>query len=75
MYLADGTHLHPGTGLVEGGPGHNDNDPETKNAVSRAAVITDDETADPTTPKQARSNGRRAASSARRASRSCPASR
>ncbi len=34
--------------------GHNDNDPRTKNAVSRAAPVTDRETADPTTPAQAR---------------------
>jgi hypothetical protein len=53
IYLPDGTHIHP-NGLVDDGHGHNHNDPATKNSVSRAAPVTDTETADPTTPKQAR---------------------
>src|SRR3954465_4229078 len=53
IYLADGTHIHP-NGLVDDGHGHNHNDPATKNSVSRSAPTTDAETADPTTPTQAR---------------------
>src|SRR4051794_40270691 len=53
IYLADGTHIHP-NGLVDDGHGHNHNDPATKNSVSRSAPTTDAETADPTTPQQAR---------------------
>ena len=53
VYMPDGTHLHPNS-LVDDGHGHSHNDPKTKNAVSRAAVTTDAETADPTTPQQAR---------------------
>ncbi len=34
--------------------GHDHNDPRTKNSVSRTAPVTDAETADPTTPQQAR---------------------
>jgi hypothetical protein len=48
IYNADGTHSHD-----PGAPPHNDNDPLTKNAVSRAAPTTDRDTADPTTPAQA----------------------
>ena len=53
IYLPDGTHIHP-NGLVDDGHGHNHNDPATKNAVSRSAPVTDADTADPTTPAQAR---------------------
>jgi hypothetical protein len=53
IYLADGTHIHPNA-LTDDGHAHNHNDPATKNAVSRSAPTTDDETADPTTPEQAR---------------------
>src|SRR3954454_2515439 len=53
IYLPDGTHIHP-NGLVDDGHGHNHNDPATKNSVSRSAPTTDAETADPTTPTQAR---------------------
>jgi hypothetical protein len=52
VFLADGSHLHP-NGLVDD-HSHNHNDPTTKNAVSRTALVTDQETADPTTPEQAR---------------------
>jgi hypothetical protein len=52
IYLPDGSHLHP-NGLIDGHT-HNHNDPKTKNAVSRTAPVTDQETADPTTPEQAR---------------------
>ncbi len=56
VYNADGSHTHaPGT------PPHSDSDPATKNAVSRAATTTDAETADPTTPRQARAHERSAA--------------
>ena len=48
VYNADGTHVH--VGLIGF---HNHNDPRTKNSVSRAAPITDQETADPTTAAQA----------------------
>src|SRR4051812_23442097 len=51
VYLPDGSHIHP-NGLVD--DGHNHNDPATKNSVSRSAPTTDAETADPTTPRQAR---------------------
>ncbi len=52
IYLADGSHIHP-NGLTDGHT-HNHNDPATKNSVSRSAPVTDAETADPTTPQQAR---------------------
>ncbi|MBO9522024.1 MAG: hypothetical protein J7518_10850 [Nocardioidaceae bacterium] len=56
VYNADGTHAHdPGT------PPHDDNDPATKNAISRAATATDADTTDPTTPAQARADERSAA--------------
>ncbi|RNL77717.1 hypothetical protein [Nocardioides marmorisolisilvae] len=56
VYNADGTHAHdPGT------PPHNDNDPATKNSVSRSAPTTDKDSADPTTPAQASRNMRAAA--------------
>ncbi|MFL6159278.1 MAG: hypothetical protein ACJ72D_24595, partial [Marmoricola sp.] len=48
VYNADGTHAHD-----PGAPPHNDNDPKTKNSVSRSAPTTDSDTADPTTPAQA----------------------
>jgi hypothetical protein len=48
VYFADGTHAHD-----PGAPPHNDLDPRTKNAVSRAAPTTDADTADPTTPARA----------------------
>ncbi|MFL6160298.1 MAG: hypothetical protein ACJ72D_29770 [Marmoricola sp.] len=48
IYNADGTHSHD-----PGAPPHNDNDPLTKNAISRSAPTTDADTADPTTPAQA----------------------
>jgi hypothetical protein len=57
VYFADGTHLHP-NGLIDG---HNHNDPRTKNSVSRTAPVTNAETADPTTPEQARVATRAAA--------------
>ncbi len=60
VFLADGTHVHPGATGAEAVP-HNDNDPKTKNAVSRAATVTDKDTADPTTPSQAQANARSAA--------------
>jgi hypothetical protein len=50
VFLADGTHTHSGAGA----DGHNHNDPRTKNAISRTAPVTDSDTADPTTPEQAR---------------------
>ena len=53
IFRADGTHPHPNA-LVDDGHSHSHNDPATKNAVSRAALTTDAETADPTTPTQAR---------------------
>ncbi len=53
VFLADGSHIHP-NGLVDDGHGHTHNDPATKNSVSRSAPTTDQETADPTTPEQAR---------------------
>ncbi len=53
IYLPDGTHIHP-NGIVDESQPHNHNDPATKNSVSRAAPTTDAETADPTTPTQAR---------------------
>jgi hypothetical protein len=52
VYNADGTHTHL-TAADESVP-HNHNDPRTKNAVSRAATVTDASTADPTTATQAR---------------------
>lgn len=52
VYLPDGTHLHPG-GIVDGHT-HDHNDPATKNAVSRSAPATTGDTADPTSPQQAR---------------------
>ena len=52
IFAADGSHKHlPGS---FDGHSHNHNDPRTKNAVSRAAPTTNRETADPTTPAQAR---------------------
>jgi hypothetical protein len=51
IFLADGSHIHP-NGLTM--DGHNHNDPRTKNAISRTAPVTDRDTADPTTPAQAR---------------------
>ena len=47
----DGTHVHPDAATSDG---HNHNDPATKNAVSRSAELGDPQSADPTTPKQAR---------------------
>ena len=44
----DGTHAHD-----PGAPPHDDNDPKTKNSVSRSAPTTDADSADPTTPAQA----------------------
>jgi hypothetical protein len=52
IHLVDGTHLHP-SGLVDD-HSHNHNDPRTKNSISRTAPVTNSETADPTTPEQAR---------------------
>ncbi|MET1000044.1 MAG: hypothetical protein ABWX73_15125, partial [Marmoricola sp.] len=52
IYRADGTHVHP-NGLTDGHE-HDHSDPKTKNAISRTAPVTDSETADPTTPEQAR---------------------
>jgi hypothetical protein len=48
VYNADGTHSHD-----PGAPPHDDNDPKTKNSISRSAPATDNDTADPTTPSQA----------------------
>lgn len=56
VYNADGTHAHD-----PGAPPHNDSDPKTKNSVSRSAPTTDQDSADPTTPKQAIRNARSAA--------------
>lgn len=47
-FNADGTHAHD-----PGAPPHDDNDPLTKNSVSRSAPTTDDDTSDPTDPAQA----------------------
>ena len=47
-YNADGTHAHD-----PGAPPHDDNDPNTKNSVSRSAPTTDGDTTDPTTPAAA----------------------
>lgn len=47
-YNAKGTHAHD-----PGAPPHDDNDPKTKNSVSRSAPTTDYDSADPTTPAQA----------------------
>ncbi len=55
-YSADGTHSHD-----PGAPAHDDNDPKTKNAISRSATTTDADTVDPTTPAQARRDERAAA--------------
>ncbi|HET7684331.1 MAG TPA: hypothetical protein VFK34_11760 [Marmoricola sp.] len=50
-FLADGGHVHdPGTSP------HDDADPATKNAISRAAQVTDAASADPTTPEEASAN-------------------
>ncbi len=51
IFNADGSHIH--TGNLDG-HSHDHSDPRTKNAVSRAAVTTNRETEDPTTPAQAR---------------------
>ena len=51
IFNADGSHIH--TGNLDG-HAHDHSDPRTKNAVSRAAVTTNRETEDPTTPAQAR---------------------
>lgn len=56
VYNADGTHAHD-----PGAAPHNDNDPATKNAISRAATATDADTQDPTSPAQARRHARAAA--------------
>ncbi|MET3962182.1 hypothetical protein ABIE44_002116 [Marmoricola sp. OAE513] len=48
LYNADGTHSHD-----PGAPAHDDNDPKTKNSVSRSAPTTDNDSSDPTTPAQA----------------------
>ncbi len=57
--LPDGTHVHP-VGTVgsadDDGHAHDHDDASTKNAISRSAPVTDAETADPTTPRQARSS-------------------
>lgn len=47
-YNADGSHAHD-----PGAPPHDDNDPMTKNSVSRSAPTTDNDSADPTAPDQA----------------------
>ncbi len=60
VYFADGTHAHD-----PGAPPHNDLDPRTKNAVSRAAPTTDADTADPTTPARAIADQRAAAAQRR----------
>jgi hypothetical protein len=60
IYLPDGSHVHP-NGLVDESRPHNHNDPATKNSVSRSAPVTSAETADPTTPHQARLNEENAA--------------
>src|SRR5688500_5536589 len=52
IFAADGSHLHPAGSLD--GHSHDHSDQRTKNAVSRAALTTNRETADPTTPAQAR---------------------
>lgn len=52
VFRADGSHVH--LNGIDDGHAHNHNDPLTKNAVSRAATVTDSETSDPTTPAQAR---------------------
>ena len=49
VYNADGTHAHD-----PGAAPHDDNDPKTKNAISRSATTTDADTVDPTTPAAAR---------------------
>ena len=49
--LPDGSHPD---GTVDDGHDHDHNDPATKNAVSRSAPTPTGETADPTTPDQAR---------------------
>ncbi|MCW2755261.1 MAG: hypothetical protein JWQ32_2672 [Marmoricola sp.] len=59
-YAADGTHVD-----YPGGPPHNDHDPRTKNWVSRAALTTDSNTADPTTPAKAIADERAAATQRR----------
>ena len=51
IFNADGSHIHAGN---LDGHSHDHSDPRTKNAVSRAAVTTNRETEDPTTPAQAR---------------------
>ena len=55
-YLADGSHLHSGVGGSGEAVPHDDNDPATKNAVSRAAQVTDKDTTDPTSPQQAKAD-------------------
>ncbi|HET9499819.1 MAG TPA: hypothetical protein VFO98_06135 [Marmoricola sp.] len=50
-FLPGGGHVHdPGTAP------HDDADPATKNAISRAAQVTDAASQDPTTPQEARAN-------------------
>ncbi|MGO4257668.1 hypothetical protein [Marmoricola sp. RAF53] len=49
VFNADGTHAHD-----PGSPPHDDNDPKTKNAISRSATTADADTVDPTTPAAAR---------------------
>ena len=74
IYLADGTHIHPNA-LGDDGHDAQPQRPGTKNAISRTAPATDDETADPTTPAQARRRRRRRLGAARgdraRRSRTC----
>jgi hypothetical protein len=53
VYFPDGTHIHLNGGKVTK-DGHLKLDPKAKNAVSRAAETVDSDTADPTTPAQAR---------------------
>jgi hypothetical protein len=53
IHREDGTHLHPNA-IADDGHAHDHNDPLTKNAVSRSAPTTTAETADPTTPEEAR---------------------
>ncbi|HSK33495.1 MAG TPA: hypothetical protein VK903_08425, partial [Propionicimonas sp.] len=52
LFEADGGHPHASE--VDDDHGHDHSDARTKNAISRTVTATDGETADPTTPAQAR---------------------
>ncbi len=59
IYLPDGSHVHLDGTVDKHGRLHKD--PAVKNAVSRSAPVTNQETKDPTTPQQAEAHRRAAA--------------